>query len=218
MTLSALLIRVIFLIVPGIVSYMLFRKLAGKPKCEKWEEWCQIVFFSLIIYGSYSIIIWFFRLFGWKGELTFFKAVLNEKVSIEWSEIIIASLIGLPLAFIFSAIHTHKLVNWLGRYIKVTRRFGDEDVWDFFHNLPDIPEYEWVIVRDHKINLVYYGWILSYSDSNKERELLMGDVSVCDNDTGDPIYEIERLYFCRDKYDITIEIPKIQVREDVKET
>ena len=83
--------------------------------------------------------------------------------------------------------------------------------------MPDIPEYEWVIVRDHKINLLYFGWIQAYSDSYKERELLMGDVSVCDNESGEFIYETEWLYFCRNKYDITIEIPKIQDREEVKE-
>lgn len=219
MTVSAFLVRVIFLAVPGIVSYMLFRKLAGKTKCEKWEEWCQVVLFSLIIYGTYSIFVWFFGLFGWiKGQPAFFKAILDENVAIEWSEIVIASLLGVPVAFIASAIHTYKLLNWIGRLVRVTRRFGDEDVWDYFHNLPDIPEYEWVIVRDHKTNLLYFGWIQAYSDSYKERELLMGNVSVCDNDSGEPMYEVERLYFCRNKYDITIEIPKTQDRKEVKET
>jgi len=215
MTLSGFLIRIIFLAVPGIVSYMLFRKLAGKTKCEKWEEWCQVVLFSLIIYGTYSIFVWFFGLFGWSnGELTFFKAVLDENIAIEWSEIIIASLLGVPVAFIASVIHTYKLVNWIGRCIRVTKRFGDEDVWDYLHNLPDIPEYEWVIVRDHKMNLLYFGWIQAYSDSYKERELFMGDVSVCDNDSGELIYEVERLYLCRNKYEITIEIPLSLNEED----
>lgn len=219
MTISAFLMRVVFLAVPGIVSYMLFRKLAGKTKCEKWEEWCQVVLFSLIIYGTYGIFVWFFGFIGWsKGELAFCKAVLDENAAIVWREIIIASLLGIPVAFIASAIHTYKLLNWVGRRISVTRRFGDEDVWDYFHNLSDIPEYEWVIVRDHKVNLLYFGWIQAYSDSYKERELLMGDVSVCDNDSGEPIYEVERLYVCRNKYDITIEIPKTQDRKEVKET
>jgi hypothetical protein len=58
MTVSGLLIRVIFLAVPGILSYMLFRKLTGRIKREKWEEWSQIVLFSLMIYGTYSVLVW----------------------------------------------------------------------------------------------------------------------------------------------------------------
>lgn len=146
-------------------------------------------------------------MFGWsKGELSFFKAILDEKVAIAWSEIIIASLIGVPVAFSASAFHTYKLANRIGRFIRVTRRFGDEDVWDYFNNLPDIPEYEWVFVRDHKTGLVYFGWIYAYSDSEKDRELLMCDVDVYTNDKGEFLYKTGMLYLCRDRYDLTIEM------------
>ena len=208
MTASGFLVRVIFLAVPGIVSYMLFRKLAWKSKCEKWEEWCKIVLFSLIIYGSYSLLVCLFGFFGWgRGELVFFKAVLDEDVAIEWSEIIIASLIGVPVALIAAAIQTYRLVNFLGRLTRVTRRSGDEDVWDYFHHLPDTPEHDWVFVRDHKTGLVYFGWICAYSDSESERELLMRDVDVYTNDKVEFLYKTGMLYLCRDKYDLTIEIP-----------
>ncbi len=208
MTISSFLIRIIFLAAPGIVSYMLFRKLAGKNKCEKWEEGCFVVLFSLIIYAIYYIFVWFFVFFGWsKGELVFFNAVLDESVAIRWQEIIIASLIGVPVAFIVSAVHTYKLINKIGRFLHVTRRFGDEDVWNFFHNLPEKQEYEWVYIRDHKTNLLYFGFIHAYSDSEKERELLMGDVDVFSNDNGEFIYKAKMLYICRSRYDLTIEIP-----------
>ncbi|MFX0201725.1 MAG: hypothetical protein ACFFCW_36895 [Candidatus Hodarchaeota archaeon] len=219
MSVSSLLIRIIFLAVPGILSYMLFRKLTGRIKREKWEECCQIILFSLMIYGTYSVLVWLYGLCMKSPiEVAFFKAVLDENVAIEWGEIVIVSLLAVPIAFVASAIHTYKLLNTLGRLIRVTRRFGDEDIWDYFHNLPDIPEYEWVLVRDHKINLLYFGWIEAYSESYKDRELLMGDVSVYDNDSGKPLYDVERLYFCRDKYDITIEIPKIDDEQKSKET
>lgn len=208
MAVSAFLIRIIFLAVPGMVSYMLFRKLSGRTKREKWEELCQVILFSLIIYGTYSACIWFFGLFGLgRGELTFFKAIFDENVSIVWGEIIIACLLGIPVAFIASVIHTYKLINFFGRLIRVTRRFGDEDVWDFFHNLPEEVEHEWVFVRDHKTGLLYFGWIYLYSDSEKERELLMGDVDVYTNDEGEFLYKTEMLYLCRGRYELTIEIP-----------
>ncbi len=66
---SGFLMRVIFLEVPGIVSYMLFRKNPGKSKGQKCEEWFKIVLFFLIIYGSYRLLAWFFAFFEWdKGR------------------------------------------------------------------------------------------------------------------------------------------------------
>jgi len=220
MTANGFLVRVIFLAVPGIVSYMLFRKLAGRSKGEKWEEWCKIILFSLIIYGSYSLLVRLFGFFGWgKGELVFFKAALDENVAIEWSEIIIASLIGVPVALIATAIQTYRLVHSLGRLMRATRRFGDKDVWDYFHSLPNTPEHGWVFVRDHKTGLVYYGWICAYSESEKERELLIRNVDVYTNDKGKFLYKTGTLYLCRNRYDLTIEIPVIdqEIQEEVQD-
>ncbi len=215
---NGFLVRVIFLAVPGIVSYMLFRKLAGKAKCEKWEEWCKIILFSLIIYGTYSLLVWLSGLSGWgSGELVFFKAALDNKVAIDWSEIIIASLIGVPVALIAVAIQTYRLVHSLGRLVRVTRKSGDEDVWDYFHNLPN----EWVFVRDHKTGLVYYGWIHTYSESEKERELLMEDVDVYADSNEDTsyqsvLYQMKKLFLCRDKRDLTIETREIKRKRRMK--
>ncbi|MHC4439565.1 MAG: hypothetical protein ACYS3S_19585 [Planctomycetota bacterium] len=221
---SGFLVRVIFLAVPGIVCYMLFRKLAGRSKCQKWEEWCKIILFSLIIYGTYSLLVWILGFFCWgKGELVFFKAILDEYEPIKWSEIIIASLIGVPVALIATTIQTYRVVNFLGRKIRVTKRSGDDDVWDYFHNLPDTPEHEWVFVRDHKTGLVYFGFIRAYSESEKERELLLGDVDVYASGKDEILYRRVMLFLCRDKKDLTIEIPVIdsesheEIQDETKE-
>ena len=66
---------------------------------------------------------------------------------------------------------------------------------------------KWVFVRDHKVNLIYYGVIDVYSDSEKERELILRKVDVLDNETGDTLYNVEVMYVCRDKHDLTIEAP-----------
>lgn len=210
MTISAFLIRLIFLALPGIVSYMLFRKLSERAKREKWEHLAQVILFSVIIYVVYGVFVWISGLFGYgHKELSFFKAVLDEKCSIVWGEVIIASLIGVPVAFVASYFYTHKFINNIGRVLRVTNSFGDEDVWDFFHNASDKPEYQWVFVRDHKTNLLFFGYILAYSGSEKERELLIEDVDVYNNETGKFIYKTKRVYLCRNRYDLTIEIPEI---------
>lgn len=208
MTISALLIRVVLLILPGILSWMLFRKLVGRTIRTKWEDLCEIVVFSVVIYSICVVIAKSLARSGWLDySITFFETVLDETAVIAWYEILMASLVGIPVAFLASYVHTNKLINRFGRFLRVTRKFGDQDVWDFFHNLPDEPEYEWVYVRDHKTNLVYFGCIHAYSDSEKEREMLLGDVDVYTNDKGEFLYNTKMLYLCRARYDLTIEVP-----------
>lgn len=225
MTISSLLIRIVLLLLPGLISWMLFRKLVGWVVRNKWQDLCEIIIFSVIIYSTYEIGV---KIIVWRGWLdysvTFFDAVLNEEAKILWGEIIVASLIGIPIGFIASYAHTHKFVNKVGRCLHVTRHFGDEDVWHFFHNLPEEVEYEWIYVRDHKANLIYFGYTHAYSDSDKEREMLLGDVDVYTNDTGEFLYKTKLLYLCRGKYDLTIEIPALSEepekvkQEKIKET
>lgn len=217
MEISSFLIRIILLILPGIISCMLFHKLVGRVVKTKLEDLCEIIIFSVIIYGVYATVV---KILGWVGWLdysvTFFETVLDEKASVVWYEILLASLFGLPLAFIASYVHSNKLINKFGRLVRVTKKFGDEDVWDFFHNLPEKPEYEWVYIRDHNKNLVYFGFIHSYSDSEKERELLMGDVDVYSNDEGEFLYKAKMLYLCRDRHDLTIEIPMTYKESEIE--
>jgi len=109
--------------------------------------------------------------------------------------------------FFASFFHTHKVINKLGHFFRVTQRFGDEDVWELYHNMPGN---EWVYVRDHKLSLTYYGWIYAYSDSEKERELLMQDVEVFSSEEkGEPLYHRKILYISRHRHDLTIEVPLI---------
>lgn len=73
-----------------------------------------------------------------------------------------------------------------------------------------------MFVRDHKLDLLYFGWILVYSDSEKQRELLLRDVRVYNNSTDDFLYEVSRMYLSRESFDLTIEVPLVQ-HESAKE-
>jgi hypothetical protein len=92
----------------------------------------------------------------------------------------------------------------VGKAIRATTRFGDEDVWDFVHRSPDVRG-GWVVVRDHKLNLYYYCWIQAFSDSGKERELLLRDVDVYDNASAEWRYKTPVMYLSRKQDELTIE-------------
>lgn len=208
MALSSFLLRIMFLALPGMVARILYRKLKGHASLKDWEDVFEILLFSLLSYALYGLGTEILNGVGLThSAVTSFQAFLDEKVPISWHEVTIASLIGVVLAFVASALYRHKSINRIGRFLRVTRRFGDEDVWNFLNNIPGV---SWVFVRDHKLDLLYFGWISVYSDSEKERELLLRDVRVYTSSTSELLYEVSLMYISRDRYDLTIEVPTVE--------
>ncbi len=208
MTITSFVLQVALLLLPGVLASTVYCKLKGRDKPEKWQHLREIVIFSLAAYAAYAVGLQILATIGCTcGKMTFFDEIQHDRPDIAWKEVLIASLIGLPLAFAACYVHTHKAINRIGRLLRVTKSFGDEDVWDFFHNM-DMEE-EWIFVRDHKRNLLYFGWVLAYSASARERELVLRDVDVYDNDTALRLYSSDVLYVCSDKHDLTLEVPTV---------
>lgn len=203
MTLSNFLIRIIFLVLPGIFASVTYRKLRGRTVRKDWEDYVEILLFSLLSYSVFGLVVFALNKLGLHTvRFTVFQAFVDDKAQLIWHEIIPTSFIGVSLAFAAAYVHTYKLINRLGRWAKVTKRFGEEDIWHFLHNRPEI---YWVYVRDHKYDLSYRCWIEAYSDPYKERELLLRDVDVYRNSTGDALYHTDVLYFSRKNDEFTIE-------------
>ena len=103
---------------------------------------------------------------------------------------------------------THKLHFRLFRFLGITNKFGELDVWGYLMNSNDV---SWITVRDIENNLMYDGWIQAFSDNSKEAEVLLGDVQVYDNNSGELLYEVNSQYLSLDKAKIRIEVRKLEV-------
>jgi hypothetical protein len=203
MSLSNFLMRIIFLVMPGIFTSLLYRHISGKTERRDWEDYLEILVFSLIDYALYDLFALLLnKLFGLHFEYTVFREFLVEAEPVYGERILIAAAIGLFVAFGAAYFDEYKLIHKFARYSKATRRFGDEDVWDYLNRSPDI---KWVYVRDHKHDLYYYGWIQAWSDPYKERELLLREVDVFKNSTAEHLYTTDVLYLSRARDDLTIE-------------
>ena len=133
------------------------------------------------------------------------RALFDSGIKISWLEIAGASFIGIILAFISAYAYNRKWWNRLGQQLHVTKKFGDEDVWNFFLDLPESAK--WVFVRDYKQDLVYYGWIKAFSESERKRELVLMDVQVFSNSIPKALYEAAAIYISRESDEMSIEIP-----------
>ncbi len=204
MELSVFLFRVIFLALPGIITILLFRKLRGKPIQKDWEDFIEIWFYSVLSYAICGLVI---EVYNWKTgsshKLKITDTLFDEKAPFSWKQIAAASATSVILAVIASYLSANRVINKLGLKINVTDRYDDADVWECFN---EINRNRWVIVRDNKLNLAYYGWIKFYSDSEKVRELVLNSVTTYSNSTWEVLYESETLYISREKSDLTIEL------------
>ena len=89
--------------------------------------------------------------------------------------------------------------------IKATKAYGDEDVWDFTFN-SSVPAVEYVHFRDFENKFVYAGWVMTFFETEKLRELVLRDVQVFDFE-GVLQYEMPLLYLARNAESIHIEFP-----------
>lgn len=201
MQISAFFIRVVILVLPGLVGSLFYRKLRGGRQQKDWRDLAEITLFALSSYALYGAAL---ERFAAEGPVAL-RALFDESVPVRWTEVVVASLIGVVLAVLASYVQRFKLINWFGRKIGATHRFGDEDVWEYFHNSPDTGS--WLYVRDHQEELVYYGWLEAYSETGDDRELLLSDVEVYTNETDEPLDAVPFLYVSRAACDFTIQIP-----------
>lgn len=117
--------------------------------------------------------------------------------------------LSIPLSFVMC-------VGWLWvvrkRYLKrflhfinVTRRYGDEDLWSYTLNSDDA-NVEYVHLRDTENGFTFCGWVNAYSESEENRELLLSDVIVY-NEQGLELSKAPVLYLARPKNNIWLEFP-----------
>jgi len=178
----------------------------GRATRKDWEDFLEVIVFSLFSYAIYAFIVSFIN-WKWSAgvEFTAFEAFLDDRIAVRWQDIFFSSVVGVGVALIASYSYQFKIINRFGKLVRATQRFGDEDVWDFVHRSPDVRG-GWVIVRDHKLNLYYTCWIQAFSDSGKERELLLREVDVYDDASAEWRYNTPVMYLSRKQDELTIEI------------
>lgn len=68
----------------------------------------------------------------------------------------------------------------------------------------------WVVIRRPEQNIMYQGYIAAFSDEEDQRELLLSDVTIYDNDSGDQIYTVATCYLSFKKDEVSIEIYEVK--------
>lgn len=216
MDISELTLRVLILFFPGVVCALLTDSLTvHRPRTTPMfivNAFVLGIACYLLLYIVVAVVNVSCSLAGvpFQVNVLFFDALVGDDKQLNWLEIFIATLLSIPLGFALSGILNKKWINRIAQQLGVTNRFGDLDVWDYMLNTPELV---WVTVRDNKNDLAYMGWVRAFSDTVDNPELLLMDVDVYSNSTGEKLYRVEGLYLARKREEITVELAQFGYSE-----
>lgn len=207
MAASEFTVRLLLLFFPGVIcAYIIDSLTIHRPKSQ-FEFILDSLVYGLASYLVYWAALWGASHLGFQVRpLVFLHALTDGRVSVSFRELAWASFVASLLALCLTVISTHKLHFRLARRLGLTKKFGELDVWGFVFNSPEI---EWATVRDHAHGLAYDGWVQLFSDDSRSAELVLRDVKVYNNNTGEYLYEVPSLYLSLNRDGIIVEFRRL---------
>jgi hypothetical protein len=208
MELSVLTLRVVLLFFPGVLCALVVHSLTIQRERTTPQFLTSAFVYGvstyLLLSGIREVCAGGARVFGWASppRVTFFDVLTNERARIAWGEITLSAVVALLLAVLVSAAVNHNLLHRVAEQLRVSRRFGQADVWGHFL---DSPKTNWIIVRDVNADLLYEGWVDAFSDTGADPQLLLSDVAVYRASTGTKLHDRKRVYLTPRKESVIIE-------------
>ncbi len=208
---NTLVFTLALIFLPGIIWARLDARYARQAKPAQSELIVNVFVFGLVAYlATYlAYLIPYVSRFA-SFDLTAI-ALDDEQVSQTLKrsvvdDILVATAMSLLLAPIWLAIQRYKLVVRTLQRLKVTKRYGDEDVWDYLLSSDD-PRVLYVNVRDEQTGQTFTGYVEQFSEEPGLRELVLSKVEGFNTKTGDGEFKVERIYLARDPKGMTLEFP-----------
>jgi hypothetical protein len=220
-------VRIAVVFVPGIVARMVSLRMRATKNRGIWEDLLDILVFAFVSYALAAILLVCVDAVGHSPNVAQsataisrqslpasptrgilpenFSAVIENK-AINWTELLVALAFSLVVGPAAAALENYKIVNKVGRFLRLTKTYGDDDVWNWLHNSSD---FDWVYVRDYRKMITYRGHIRAFSDSYKPREIVLSDVNLYSLADGKEIDSLPAVYLAFPNNEVTIEIPQI---------
>lgn len=199
--------QLVVIFIPGIIWERVDCAYGREHPKEQWDVIRRSFVFGLASYGVLYGVAWGLSYFF--GDLGLRMPQLKKEEAFldvsTFREIFFASLVAVICSILWLYVTNYKLITRFLQAIGATKRYGDEDIWEFMFNSRRA-EVEYVNLRDFDKKLTYTGWVEAFSESEKQREIVLRDVIVYDFDSN-MIMETERVYLARKAENIDIEFP-----------
>ncbi len=204
MTINLVIIQIALIFLPGIIWAGIDSKYASKRERNDLRLTAKAFSFGIASYVTLFVI------YGLLGvEFDVFKSLASNDGTVALKditdEIFFATLLSLVLAVVWVYAVNYKWMVRILHKIRATKKYGDEDVWDYIFNSPG-PISNYVHYRDFEKKIVYSGWVYVFSETDRLRELVLNDVQVYDFE-GNLLYDMPHVYLARSPDDMHIEFP-----------
>lgn len=218
MNLSELALKLILILIPGILCALVIEKLTVHKPWSAFKFGIHSITTGALTYLIFQIlqnIPIYLRNLGSDCQkryetLSIWTNLTNTK-NIPYDEIAYGCLTSLFLGFFASAFVQFKVLNRTAQFLGITTKYGDENLYSYFLNSPITDE---VYLRDLETGLTYHGLVESYSEDEKNKEIVLTKVTIFDSDSGDELYDLEKIYIGKSEENLIIELPYKNLEEE----
>ncbi len=200
MEISELTLKLILLLIPGSIACIIYERLTIHKQWNSFKFITNAILFGAI---SYLIAQLIFSIRNPDESFNLFWENLPTK-DIPYDVIVKSSIISIFVGLAATGIDHYKLINRFGKLIRLTNKYGDENLYSYFLNAKDVEE---VYVRDIENNLTYHGFVNSFSENDEIKELVLIDVVVYEYETSTELYKLDKIYLSKSKENLIIELP-----------
>jgi hypothetical protein len=144
-------------------------------------------------------------------QLRVWSIAYAQRADVDLWEVLWASAIAPLVAGVATAIDTRKLLTRLARRLRVSNKFGDENLFSYYLNSEDV---RWVYIRDPHVNQTYVGNVRDFSEADHIQEIVLSDVTVYNYESSERLYSLPTIYLARPIGTFTIEaVPPEPIQE-----
>ena len=218
---NQLAIAIVVILFPGILATIIADKVAVHSKWDSFKFSLYALVLGILSYLFLQLIIIVFDLahhiINHGKEVNYhilavWNMALQQKSIIKPWEIGASSLLSILVGYVASFIVNYKILNKIGQKLKITTKYGDENLYSFYLNAEQI---EWIYIRDIENNLTYQGRLVSYSENEDIQEIVLTDVTVYRYKDSAELYSVPSIYLCKKSGNFIIEaIPNEYLKED----
>lgn len=210
-------LRIIFLFIPGLIAFNIVANLTFHKEFKTPDILLGSLtygFISYLVYYLVFILLLSEKLSLFKWDFYFANDLTNFNTQLNFKEIGIATGCAIPVGLLVSYLINSKLLYKVANVLNISDKLDDLGVWN---RAFEVSLNNWIIIRDIENDLMYQGWIESFSEGIEDKEILLRDVDVYINSDGQLSYSISAMYISLKKEDsIRVEFPNWKSTTDSK--
>lgn len=198
---NQLVIVIIVILLPGVIATIISDKLTSHSKWDSFKFCMYSLTLGIFAYVLLQVAVYLYdaiKVFSINNikwtHLSIWTSALNGGSGLIPWEICVAVVLSVPVALIASWSINFKIFNKIANKIKVSTKYGDENLYSYYLNAKEI---DWVYVRDLRNKLTYQGRVVTHSENEKIQEIVLSEVSVYRYEDSVFLYSIPTIYLSR---------------------